>query len=221
MKNWFLFNLVVTLAALAACSYVHFVERESLLERVPIHWNASMEPDGWADRDDVLGYFLIFPGLMALMTLLMLILPWLSPKNFEIDSFVNVFGFVMSLIIVFFGYLLVLQLLAAMGNDVMTARLFVGPFFLLFAALGSVIGRVQRNFWMGVRTPWTLASEPVWTGTHWFAGRLWVATGVIGFAAVMLGVNLLICFAFLITMALIPVVYSLVLYKRLQNQGKL
>ena len=53
------------------------------------------------------------------------------------------------------------------------------------------------------------------------AGRLWVATGAIGFTAVMLGANLLVCFAFLITMALVPVVYSLVLYKRLQNQGKI
>jgi uncharacterized membrane protein len=221
MKNWFLFSLFLTLAASAACFYIDFAQRENLLERIPIHWNASMEPDGWVDRDDVLAYFLIFPGVMALMTLLMLVLPWLSPKNFEIDSFANIFGFVMSAIILLFGYLLVLQLLAAMGKDVMTARLFVSPFFLLFAVIGAVMGRVQRNFWMGVRTPWTLASEAVWTGTHRLARRLWVATGAIGFAAVMLGVNLLICFAFLVTMALIPVVYSLVLYKRLQRQGKI
>lgn len=221
MKYWFLFSLAVTFAALAACLYVDFALRDTLLERVPIHWNMSMEADGWAERDHALGYLLIFPGVMALITLLMIALPWLSPKNFEIDRFANVFGFIMAALVAFFGYLLVLQILTALGYDVMTAQLFVSPFFLLFAVIGAVLGKVQRNFWMGIRTPWTLASEAVWIGTHRVAGPLWVATGVLGFVAVLLGVNLLVCFAFLVTMALLPVLYSLVLYKRLQRQGKI
>lgn len=221
MKRWFLLGLALTLLAAAAALYVYFFQRQALLERVPVHWDASLEPDAWAHRDDVLGHFLIFPGVMGLMTLLMLVLPWLSPKKFEIGPFAGVFGYVMTLVVLLFGYLFVMQLLAALGKEVMTARFFVSPFFLFFALIGNVMGKVQRNFWMGVRTPWTLASETVWIRTHRLAAWLWVATGLIGFVAVLLGVNLLICFVFLVTMALVPVVYSLVLYKRLQKQGRI
>jgi len=96
----------------------------------------------------------------------------------------------------------------------------IAGLFLFFALLGNVIGKVRRNFWMGVRTPWTLASEVVWDRTHRVAAWLFTGVGVVGCVAVLAGVPFLVCFAALIVVAFFPIFYSLVLYKKLQSQGR-
>ena len=86
--------------------------------------------------------------------------------------------------------------------------------------LGAPLGQVKRNFWVGVRTPWTLASDVVWDQTHWLTARLFVAAGVLGLLVVLMGLPVWWCFVAILAAALGPVVYSLVLYKRLQHQGQ-
>src|SRR5919204_301408 len=70
-------------------------------------------------------------------------------------------------------------------NTTVVQALFAG-LFLFFAVLGNVIGKVRSNFWMGVRTPWTLASPKVWERTHRLAAWLWVTVSIVGFVAVLL-----------------------------------
>ena len=83
------------------------------------------------------------------------------------------------------------------------------------------MNKVRRNFYVGIRTPWTIASEQVWNQTHRVAAWLYVPLGLIGFAAVVLGVNLIVVFVVFIFGVLFPVPYSLYLYKRLEREGKL
>jgi hypothetical protein len=108
-------------------------------------------------------------------------------------------------------------------NRTIFMRVFLGGICLFFALIGNVMGKVRRNFWMGVRTPWTLASEPVWNQTHRLAAWLFVAAGLVGFVLVMLLPPDVVWVALLVLIpaGLVPVVYSLVLYKRLERQGKL
>jgi uncharacterized membrane protein len=93
--------------------------------------------------------------------------------------------------------------------------------FLFFALLGNVLGKVQRNFYVGVRTPWTLASETVWVQTHRLAAWLFTGAGVLGLVIVLVGVPFYFAFGLILVAALVPVVYSLVLYKRLEKKGLL
>lgn len=220
MTRWLLLSMVLTVLAFLAVGYLFVIDRDLLLERVPIHWNIDFEPDQFVDRDTALWYFLLYPGVMALVVLLTLVLPWLSPKNFTIDRFRAVFDYVMTLLVIFFGFLLVVQIRASTEAGADPGRWFVAAVFLLFVLLGNVLGKVQRNFWLGIRTPWTLASEPVWIGTHRLAAWLWVAGGLIGFAAVVAGLPFLWCFIGLMVVVLLPIPYSLILYKRLERQGK-
>jgi len=221
MRLWFIVSLVVTLAALAASLYVSFVAPELLPEKVPTHWNIKGDADAWVNRDQAWFYLLLMPGFMVLFTLLTLALPWLSPKVFSPERFRATYFYIMGVVIVLFAYLDVIILLASMKVPLDIGRWFAGGFFLFFAVLGNVMGKVRRNFWVGVRTPWTLASEMVWNRTHRFAAWLWVAAGVVGFIGSLAGVSLLICFAGLLVAALTPVVYSLVLYKHLERTGQL
>jgi uncharacterized membrane protein len=170
--------------------------------------------------------FFILPGAMALLCALTLALPWLSPRHFEVTTFRSTYGYVMMLVVALLGYLHVAFLFGAMQpaeNKTIFMRFLLGGICLFFALMGNVMGKVRRNFWMGVRTPWTLASDTVWNQTHRLAAWMIVAAGLLGLALIMvLPADYAWLALFLILPAgLVPIIYSLVLYKRLERGGKL
>lgn len=225
MTRWFIVSLTLTALALVAAVALGWIWPGVFQTRIPIHWDINMHADGWVGRDRIGFYLLIFPGVMALLVVMMRVLPLISPRHFEVEPFRNTWGYVFTLLVGFFGYLFVLQVWAAMQEDPMQdawfGRLFIASFFVLFALMGNVIGKVQRNFWMGVRTPWTLASEAVWVRTHRVAAWAWTPMGIIGAILVLIGVPYWIAAVLMMPGLLWPVVYSLVLYKRLQREGRL
>ncbi len=184
--------------------------------RIPTHWNLYGQVDGWGSKTTGLW---LMPGAMLLMLVLLGTLPWVSPRNFKIDAFRGTYNYLMVVVIALLGYVHVLMLQAALHPAAPIARGLLVGLFLFFALTGNVIGKVRRNFWMGVRTPWTLASDTVWNATHRLAARLMVAGGLLGALAAWLGVPFAACFGLLLIMALIPVPYSLVLYKKLEPHG--
>jgi uncharacterized membrane protein len=220
MTRWLSLSIVLTALAWFSALYV-WEERADLLPAdVPIHWNIVGQPDRFLPRDAMLGTLLICPACMLGMVLLTRVLPWLSPRPFSVEGFRPTFDYLMALVVALFGYIHLTLLLAYTGTVADSTRVLVAGIFLFFAAIGNVLGKVRRNFWIGVRTPWTLANETVWDRTHRIAAWLFVAAGLLGFASVLIGVPLLICFVGIIVAALVPVVYSLVLYKRLERAGK-
>jgi uncharacterized membrane protein len=148
-------------------------------------------------------------------------LPWLSPRNFAVESFRATYDYVFCIVTALFLYLQVVILWSQFAGGTLADRWLTGGMFLFFALVGNVLGKVRSNFWMGVRTPWTLASERVWNQTHRVAAWVFVVVGLAGFVAALVGVPPVVCFALLIAGALAPVVYSLVLYKRLERAGQL
>ena len=226
MTRWFYVSVALTLLALGASLYVYEFRYADLPDQVPTHWDINFNPDGFTPKDHILPLFLLLPLVMAGTCVLTLVLPWLSPRHFRVDTFRDTYGYIMMLVVALMGYLQVATLWGAMQpeqNKTIFMRFFLGGICLFFALLGNVLGKVRRNFWMGVRTPWTLASEPVWTQTHRLAAWLFVAAGLIGFVLVMVlppGAAWVIFIAIVVA-ALLPVLYSLVLYKRLERQGKL
>lgn len=221
MSRWLLVSLLLTLAAAAAGLYVFYGMFEQLPAEVPTHWNIADQPDAWTPREKMLPIFLLMPGIMVLMLALTVVLPWISPKNFEIEGFRSTWDYVMALVIGMFTWMQFAMLYASIQPGVGVGRLFLAGIFLFFALMGNVMGRVRRNFWMGIRTPWTLASEQVWYRTHRLAAWLFVGVGILGFLGVLVGISPLWTFGGLMGAALIPVCYSLYLYKRLQRAGQL
>jgi uncharacterized membrane protein len=202
----------LTLAALAASLILY----PRMPERVPIHWNIQGQADGFAPKS--WGLFLC-PGLMAGMIGLFALFPWLSPRNFEVDSFRKTYEFLLVLLTGLFGYIHALTLIASLAPEFEMGRALIAGIFLVFTLLGNVMGKVQRNFWIGIRVPWTLASERVWNDTHRLAAWLWTAGGLVGFVAALAG-YVVVAFGVLVVVTLVPIVHSLVLYKRLERRGE-
>ncbi len=218
MNRWRLVSVAATLAALGASLYLYFFRLDALSERVPIHWNIEGKPDGTMAREPAL---FLLPGCMAGFIGLTLLLPWMSPRQFSVEGFRPTYEYTMALVVVLFGYIHAVTLFAGLRPDIDSGRWLLGGLFLFFALLGNVMGKLRRNFWAGVRTPWTLASEKVWNKTHRLAAYLFVGAGVLGFIAVVAGVNLIAAFVMVMAAALVPVFYSLWLYKHLEKLGQL
>src|SRR5207244_876606 len=162
---------------------------------------------------------------MAVLLALFYALPWLSPKQFETDTFRGTYWFITFLIMAFVGYVHGLTLLSATGHRIDVLRAMLAGMLLMFGLMGNVLGKVRRNFWVGIRTPWTLSNDRVWNDTHRLAGRLFVGAALLCVPLLFLPVPvealLIIVVLAIVHAAIIPAAYSAVHYKSLQARGQL
>jgi uncharacterized membrane protein len=196
---------------------VSLVLYPQLPERIPTHWNIRGEIDGYGKKTWAV---FLMPAAMVVMMGVFAILPWLSPKPFTLNSFRTTYYFIVMLVLGLFAYIHVLTLFAAHNRAFDFPRTMLGGMFLFFALLGNVLGKVKRNFYVGIRVPWTLASERVWNETHRLAAWLMVGAGLLGFLMVVFKAPILIPCVILGVAFIVPIVYSFVLSKRLEASGE-
>jgi uncharacterized membrane protein len=210
---YFLIAAAVIVATLVVTALLY----SHLPDQIPTHWNFKGEINHYGSRHSVF----MLPGIMAGMLLLFAVLPWLSPKRFEVDAFRSTSLYIMVLAVALFAYLHALLLWAAFSRPLNMPRSLMGALFFFLILVGNVLGKVKRNFYIGVRTPWTLASEKVWYATHRFAAKACVVAGFLGLLSVIIGTPPAVGISILIAAALASVIYSLVYYKRLERLGEL
>lgn len=190
----------------------------TLPQSIPTHWDINGRVDGWGDKNWAL---FAMPGLTLLMIALLFLLPWMSPKNFRIDSFRSTFNEIMFVIVLMFVYChFVISYGSAHPHWDITKPLIAGILAFL-GLLGNFMGRVQKNFYVGIRTPWTLASDQVWVATHRLGARMMFATGFVGAILVIFGLPALLAMGILLVGTLYPILYSLLLYKKLERNHAL
>lgn len=212
-RKVFVFDILLIAAACMATvvAYPH------LPDRVATHWNIHLRPNGYSPK---WALFLFGPGLMSGIALFTWLGPWLSPKNFEVDTFRSTWRQIMLMVFCMMAYCYAAILWAGVGHQIDTGRVIIAGVCLILALMGNLMGKVRRNFFIGVRTPWTLASERVWNDTHRFAAKTFVAGGLLGLTFTIIGLRRWPVIA-LLAGALAPVVYSLVFYKQLERRGDL
>jgi uncharacterized membrane protein len=190
----------------------------TLPARVPTHWNLEGKVDGYGSP---LLAVLPMPFTMMFMIGLFAVLPALSPKSFEVDSFRSTYLWIMVVTLGLFLYIHGVVLYGATSRPFDVGRTLFAGIFLALALIGNVLGRVRRNFYVGIRVPWTLASDRVWNDTHRLAGWVMVGGSLLGFVLTILGLPILLGIAILLASTLIPVIYSFVHYKRLERRGQI
>lgn len=213
--------IVVVVATLAASLILY----PQMPEKIPTHWNIHGEIDGYGQKEWAA---FLMPAILAGLLLLFWAIPYLSPKHFEVDTFRSTYWFIIFVISVMMAFIHGLTLWAALADQdkpVDITRLLLAGLLIMFALIGNVMGKVRRNFFVGIRTPWTIANERVWNDTHRLAGRLFVGGGILGLLAVFLPIPVpavtIAVIVLIFGASLGPAVYSLVLYKRLEKRGEL
>ena len=207
-------NHIVCLLLAAAAFAVAVALYAQLPDPVPTHWNWRGVADGFTPKP--WGAFIL--PLATLGTYLLLVaVPRISPRGFQMERFARVYGLIVTALVATLFAITVIALLAATGVPLPIQRatpMLVGA---LFVVLGNFMGKLTKNFFIGIRTPWTLASDEVWGRTHRLGGRLFVAGGFVAILSGLFTTSPTVFLTVILTAALIPAAYSYVLYRRLEG----
>lgn len=144
--------------------------------RIPVHWNIKGEVDRYGSKFE--GLYMI-PGLTAVMIILFALIPLIEPRRRHLQLSMKAYRIMITAIIVFMGCIHGLVLWSSAGKMLDIGRLVVLGIGVLFILLGNYLGKVRSNFFVGVRTPWTLSSELSWTKTHRLTGWLFFVFGLV------------------------------------------
>ncbi len=194
-----------------------------LPDRVPIHWNIHNEVDGYGSKWITLALMpIVVVGIIGLFAAL----PALSPKGFEIDGSRPTLAMLLVIVLGLMSYVHATILYATWNSvagrpEVDLGRVLLLGMFLFFALMGVCLRGVHKNFYVGVRVPWTLASDRVWTDTHRLTSWVWALASALGVVLLVLGVTILAPIAVLVVGVITPIVYSYMHYKTLERQGAL
>jgi len=208
-KNTTIFVIVI----LALAALVSLLFWNQLPDPMASHWDVNDQVNGTTSK--FWGAFLV-PIMSAAMFLLFLAIPSIDPLKANIAKFRESFNTFIVLITVFMVYVHGLTLawnLGYIGFRMSTAML--PAMGLLFIFLGFMIGKAKRNFFIGIRTPWTLSSDTVWDETHRVGAQLFKISGALALVGVLFPAYALWFLLIpLIGASLFCVVYSYILFER-------
>lgn len=189
-----------------------------LPETVPTHFDIHGTPNGWSSRSSL--WFI--PASLSLLTyLLFTFLPLIDPKQ-KLKANSGKFEHIRFILVLFMTGIACFALYVSANRNVQHMDKFLFAFLgLFFAALGNFMPSLKPNYFIGIRTPWSLENEQVWKKTHQFAGKLWVAGGLlVMLLAFLVSAASYIADAILpviLLIAFIPAVYSYVLWRKLKK----
>ena len=204
-------NRWLGLGAAIAAGIVSLFFWGRLPAEVVTHWNLRGEPDGTSSRTVAA---LAGPLLLLGLTVLFQFLPRLDPRRQNYARFEPVYWLVVNGILIWLLVLHTALLAAGSGAAVSLQHLIAGSSAVLLVVLGNSFGRIQPNWFMGIRTPWTLDHPEVWRRTHRMAAWLFVLAGIgTGLALLVPGVNPLgIALWATVTAAAVSLLFSLVFW---------
>ena len=182
-----------------------------LPERMPIHWNAAGELDGWTGKA-----FAVFaiPGFMAAIHLFCVLCTSLDPKvKGQTKKVLGMVFWICPFMSVLVGAVVYATALGASFN---VASVILAATGLLFVALGNYMPKCKRNYTIGIKVMWALEDEANWNATHRFAGKVWVVGGLLIILGSFFPLKSFfwIYLTLTVLMALLPVGYSYLYYRR-------
>ena len=188
----------------------------SLPEKVPLHWNIEGEIDRYGEKSELILIPLLLP---LLIYVLFTIIPKIDPKK-KIKNMGNKYTILKSIMTIFMSALAMIIIYAALNETLYNPNYIVLLIGILFALLGNYFKTLRANYFIGIKTPWTLENETVWKETHKLAGELWFAGGLlIVLTSILLDkkTNFTLFAVITVFITVIPVVYSYIKYQSISQ----
>lgn len=204
---------IIVLALIAIAVIAGALLWNQLPELMASHWNVNNEVDGYMPRFS--GVFMM-PLITLGMFALFLVLPNIDPLKANIAQFRGAFNLFIVLITVFMLYIHGLTLVWNLGYQNFEMDTAMMPFLgIVFMFIGYLLRQAKRNFFIGIRTPWTLSSDIVWEKTHRLGSVLFILSGALAFAGSFFGgmTAFWLLMAPLTGSAIFLAVYSYILYQ--------
>ena len=145
------------------------------------HWNSQGQVDGYIGK--FWGVFLM-PIISLAIFFMFLIIPKIDPLKKNIDKFRKYFDWFILLMVIFLFYIYLLTLFWNLGYRFNMGQLMIPALGILFFYIGILVEKAERNWFVGIRTPWTLSNDQVWQKTHQLGSKLFKISGIIAFIGV-------------------------------------
>ena len=209
-------GLLVLVAAVAFSIWA----APQLPERVATHWGVSGQPDGWSSKSTLL---YMMPLIAVGLALFMMVLPKIDPRRASWDQHGSTYWLLVNLVLVFLALMHVLTVGYNIGWPIDISTVVVAAVGLLLALIGNMMTRMRPNWFMGIRTPWTLSDDTIWRKTHRLGGYLFTAAGLVMVLAALLKLPGLFAVVMVSigVAAIVPIAYSYVLWRRNQEQARI
>lgn len=175
-------SLFLIILVLASAVYFY----NNLPERVATHWNFAGEIDGWGSGKS---QAIAIPLMVVGMYLLFLLLPYLDPKKERYEQFRKVYHIFKTIILILLVITYFVIALNGLGYNIPVGFIIPGLVGLLFIIIGNYMAKIKMNWFVGIRTPWTLSSEEVWNKTHRFGGKMFILAGLLMMAETIMPVS--------------------------------
>jgi len=191
----------------------------SLPESVPLHFGMDGRPDRYGSKQELLVANILISAVSLGTYLLIRFLPKIDPKKaagYSAGTFTKI-----SFLLVVFLSVIQLFVIDASASGKFSLNKFLLPVMgLFFACLGNFMHNIKSNYFIGLRTPWTLEDPDTWRVTHQLAGKLWVAGGIIAAIATLLlpfKAGFIVFISITAVITLIPIVYSYLYFKKTKS----
>lgn len=189
---------------------------KSLPEKVPLRWNGAGEVDYLGEKIELIFSLFLLTGSTYFI---FLFVPKIDPKNKlkKMGNKLHQLRFIFSIFMSILGIYIVYSLQQTKSEPAFIFAL-LG---LLFAVLGNYFKTLRPNYFIGIRTPWTLESEEVWKKTHSFSGKLWFAVGLLIFILCLVVPTIYASYIFIsltLTITVVSIIYSYLAFKKSKKQ---
>lgn len=181
-------------------------------DKIAIHWNEQGVADGYGSR--FMGIFFM-PILIIGLSLLLLGIPQIDPLKKNIEKFKKEYYVFILIFAVYFLYIHVLTLLYNVGLKFNMLSMMIPAFGGFFYYIGVMMEKAKRNYFIGVRTPWTLADEEVWDETHRVGAKGFKVSGILTLVGMVFpSIAIWAMMVPLLVVSVYTVVYSYISYKQ-------
>lgn len=197
--------------------------------QIPVHWDASGQADRFADRGEAILLLWLMPIIAAALTALLSIIPIINPRKSNLQKSSKAY------LVTWIGTISLLTLVTAgvcyamlkgsgqadTAHSPALVRVLIAGCSALFVVIGNYLPKTRPNWFLGIRTPWTLSSDFTWEKTHRLGGRLFILAGILGmlgafiFSGIWLALQLSIL---VISVALISIVYSYIVWRSAEDR---
>ncbi len=205
-------SLMILMLHLLAVLYFAFSLESNAM--IPTHWNINGEVDAYMGKwQGLIQFYLINLSIFVFF----IVFPYISPGyRIKQERYQKILPSLLLVLVLFFALIHVFSLIYALNQAIFAS---FNPIIILVGILimftGNLMPKTPQNFFIGIKTPWTLSSEEIWIKTHRFGGKCLVLAGLI-----LAGTGIIpdkhhyrmIMSAVCLILFILPVIYSLVLY---------
>lgn len=185
-----------------------------LPEMLPAQFGLTGKVNKYWDKGTLIS---VFGALGILLPVLLQFTRSIDPKRENYSKFENAYGMIRLAIAVLMDTALIMSVSYGLDKDFPAGKVLIGVLGLMFMVIGNFMPQVRHNYFLGVRTPWTLASPEVWRKTHRLSGMMWAGAGILFVLGALLPNAWAIPFIILglLLSIIVPLVYSWLVSRRL------